>query len=109
MQLSHTRNQLRKQAGFFTDLINDIKNLGVTTAKEAKDYAKLTFPAVGLAAGTGLAYALSPRGVAENAADLSINALEKASLAEAIRDYEALKLANKLRKQNRKKLHDQFI
>lgn len=52
--------------------------------------------------------ATSPKAVADNATEYAINATEKESLVQSIRDAEDIKLRKKL-SGNRKRVHDQFL
>ena len=100
---------LLKEANWFTDAWKYIFGLSEKAAEKGYDLTSMLLPVLGIAGGYGLAKATSPRGVAENASELAINAMERASLAESLRDLETLKASNKLRKQTRKTIHDQFI
>ena len=92
-----------------TDFLKWTGSLAGKAVGKGADYLALTLPVAGVLAAVGLAKATSPRAVSENSSDLAINAMEKASLAESLRDYETLKATNALRKKKRRATHDQFI
>ena len=72
----------------------------------------LTALALGAPVGAAaLAYlaakATSPYAVAENSKEIALNAIERESLAQSMRDLEELKLRKKLT--NKPNIHDQYI
>ena len=87
--------QLTKATEFFT--------------KQTVETLPLVLPVAGALTGVAAAKALSPQAVAENASNFAQEALERGSLLESLRELEALKVNNKLRKQLRKNIHDKFI
>ena len=102
---------IRKQAGNPISKMFDWFGKGATsTAAALVDNAKTSLmigaPAT-IAILAWLAHkATSPEAVAENATDYAINAAEKESLVQSIRDFESLKQEGKLKKVRR---HDQFL
>lgn len=72
----------------------------------------LTALALGAPVGAvALAYlasrATSPQAIAENSKDIALNAIERESLAQSMRDLEELRLRKKLT--NKPNIHDQYI
>lgn len=69
--------------------------------------AALGVPAGALALAYLASRATSPAAVAANSKDIAINAIERESLAQSMRDLEELRLRKKLTNQPR--IHDQYI
>ena len=91
--------------GFTKDIASSAtKNL----TAEALSQLKLALPVSSIGLAWLLARAASPEAVAENAHEYAINALEKETLAQSIRDWESSKVDKKLASAKRRH-HDQFI
>lgn len=108
------RHGLRKSAkipvldsvlGFTKDIAASVtKNLSA----EALAQLKLALPVSSVGLAWLLARAASPEAVADNAHEYAINALEKETLAQSIRDWENSKVEKALAS-GKRKYHDQFI
>lgn len=109
------RNNLRKTAYEIPVLGPLVKSFmgaaGKATgglSREALAIAAMALPSLSIGSAYLLARAASPEAVAKNAPEYAINALEKESLAQSLRDLEDQKLAAELDKTKRK-FHDRFV
>ena len=106
---------LQKRAGGIPVLGDILKSItaglsgaGKEVTSAALDSAKLAIPATAVGLAYLLARAQSPKAVADNAHEYAINAMEKESLAQSIRDMEDAAIVRKLTS-GKRKFHDQFI
>lgn len=98
------------------DALKSLFTASAGTAKEvakagidvATNSAKISLPALGLIT-AWLAYkATSPEAVAKNAPEYAINAIERESIVQTLRDIDNAKLQGKF-KQSGRRAHDQFL
>lgn len=92
----------------FGSLAHVGKDVGKFFAENTASALMLAVPTTSLMA-AWLAYkALSPKAVADNASDYALNATQKESVIQTLRDLEESKVTSKL-KRGRKRPHDQFL
>lgn len=105
------RSQMRKQASgaaLLKGTVDVIKNSAKFLAGNLASSAKYAFPAGGLLA-AWLAYkTMSPKAVADSASEYAMNATEKESVVQSIRDLQEAEAEAKL-KGGRRRPHDQFL
>lgn len=110
------RYGIAKRAGAAMGFLEKLFGLGTKAAETGASAAisgaktALTFGVPGtIAMLAWLAHkATSPKAVADNATEYAINAMEKESLVQSIRDAEDAKIRKRLSGQ-RKRVHDQFL
>lgn len=100
---------MRKQAaGFLNTAVGAIKDSAKFLAGNLSGATKYALPAGGLLA-AWLAYKMaSPKAVADSAGEYAMNAMEKESVVQSIRDLQEAELERKLRG-GRRRPHDQFL
>lgn len=110
-----SRCALRKAAAdipVITPIVDVVKNVvsgaGKKLSEEAIAQLKLALPVSSIGLAWLLARASSPAAVADNAHEYAINAMEKETLVQSIRDWENSKLSEAMRAKKHK-VHDQFI
>lgn len=102
------RGLMRKSAGVVDKLFGWGEAAGKFLAGQGLESVKYALPSMGLMT-AWLAYrALSPKAVAESASEYAINANEKESVMQTLRDLEEARLASKF-ESGKRRVHDQFL